>query len=224
MKFTKNSERALPAYTKKEELFNSRSHLFCLPFCFAIFVVCTVTAGKYGGGFRMAAATVYGLCVIALYLASGLYHGATDPRIKRILQTIDHCTVYFMIAGTYTPFLFALSLTSPTIAYVMLGIEWGVTLIAATLTAIDIHKFRTFSKICYSLLTWLVVIAIKPTVASMPPLGSAFLFAGTTAYSVGMLFFALGIKKRRMHNVFHVFIILGTALHAIGAAGYALRS
>ncbi|MDR3263800.1 MAG: hemolysin III family protein [Clostridiales bacterium] len=223
MKINQNSVRALPTYTKKEELFNSWSHLLCLPLCLALFVVCIVIAARYGGGFRIASAVLYGLCTIGLYLASGLYHGAVTPRIKRILQTVDHCTVYFMIAGTYTPFLFALYCSAPQTAYILLGIEWGVALIAAALTAIDIHKFRIFSKICYGCLTWLVLIAIPQTVASMPPAGSALLFAGSTAYSVGILFFAFGIKKRHMHNVFHIFIILGTVLHAVGIVGYALR-
>ena len=129
------------------------------------------------------------------------------------MQVLDHCTIYFLIAGTYTPILLtAIRLVSPGWAWTIFGIVWGFAALATVFTAIDLKKYATFSMICYIGMGWCIVMAAKVTVEALALPGLLLLLAGGIAYTVGAVLYGLGKKHRYMHAVFHLFVLAGSVL------------
>jgi hemolysin III len=133
---------------------------------------------------------------------------------KKVFQIIDHCTIYFLIAGTYTPITLAgLRKVNPAIGFVVFGIVWACCLAAATLTAIDLQKYKKMSMICYLAMGWCIIFFIKPTIEVLGLGGMVFLIAGGVAYTIGAVLYGIGKTKRYVHSLFHLFVIAGSALH-----------
>ena len=127
---------------------------------------------------------------------------------------IDHCTIYLMIAGTYTPIaLCAVREQNPAVGWVLFGIIWGVTALAATFTAIDLNKYKRLSMLCYLGMGWCVVGFWKITYAAIGMGGAMFLIAGGILYTVGAILYCVGKKKKFIHSVFHIFVDLASVCH-----------
>ena len=158
---------------------------------------------------------VYGFSMIALYTVSSVYHGLSFKcqTAKKVLQVIDHCTIYFLIGGTYTPILFtAIREQSAVTSWVLFGVEWGLAVLAATLTAIDLKKYVVFSMICYIGMGWGIIFAAKTAIAAIPMVGLLYLLLGGIAYTIGAVLYGFGKKCRYMHSVFHIFVVIGSLL------------
>ncbi len=150
MKRTKLADRALPKYTKGEEVFNMVSHIVGGALGIAALVLCVVFSAIRGDAWGVVGSAIYGASLILLYSASSIYHGLNHPMAKKVMQVIDHCTIYFLIGGTYTPILLtAIREHDPVWAWVLFGIVWGLAAMATTLTAIDLKKFSKLSMACY---------------------------------------------------------------------------
>ena len=131
-----------------------------------------------------------------------------------MFQVIDHCTIYFLIAGTYTPIvLAALRPRHPVYAWVIFGVVWACAAVAVTLTAIDLRRYRVFSMICYLAMGWCIILFIRPTLEVLPTNGIMLLIAGGVAYTVGAILYGLGKHHRYMHSIFHLFVLAGSILH-----------
>ena len=129
------------------------------------------------------------------------------------MQVIDHCTIYFLIGGTYTPILLtSIREVSPVWAWVIFGIVWGLAAMATTLTAIDLKKYSKLSMICYIGMGWSILIAAKTAIEAIPFPGIVLLLGGGVAYTVGAILYGIGKKHRYMHSVFHLFVLLGSIL------------
>ena len=166
-------------------------------------------------------ALVYGLSMTVLYTMSSLYHGLRPGTGKKVLQVLDHCTIYFLIAGTYTPItVLALAPRYPAIGWGLLAAQWGLGILAATLTAIDLKRFRVFSMVCYILMGWGVIFFLPQALDVLGPAGFGFLLAGGIAYTVGAVLFGLGKRVKWMHSVFHIFVVLGSLLQFLSVAGF----
>jgi len=139
MKRTKLADRKLPDYTKGEEIFNMVSHIVGGSLGVAYLVLCVIFAALHRNAWGVVGSAVYGASVISLFTMSSVYHGVRPEGAKKVLQVIDHCTIYFMIAGTYTPYtLCTLRTVKPVAAWVVFGVVWGMAALAVTLTAIDL--------------------------------------------------------------------------------------
>lgn len=216
MKRTKLKDRALPDYTRGEELMNMITHIVGGAMGLAALVLCVVKAALSGSAIAVVAAAVYGVCMIWLYTMSSVYHGLRPGMGKKVLQVIDHCTIYTLIAGTYTPILLcAIRPMYPGIAWGLLGAEWGLALIAAGLTAVDLEIYSVFSMICYIGMGWGIVIFLPQALAALGAPALWTIFAGGVAYTVGAVLYGLGGKRRWFHSVFHLFVLLGSLLHLI---------
>ena len=159
-------------------------------------------------------AAIYGSTMVVLYAMSSIYHGLKPEMPKKVFQVIDHCTIYFLIAGTYTPVtLTALRPQYPVQAFVIFGIVWACCFIAATLTAIDLKKYQILSMICYLAMGWCIIFFIKPTVQCLGTGGTVFLFTGGVAYTIGAILYGIGKKKKYVHSIFHLFVVAGSILH-----------
>jgi len=211
MKRTKLADRALPGYSHGEELCNMVSHIAGAVLGVVALIWCLILADS---PVEIITSIVYSMTMIVLYTTSSIYHGLTHPMAKRVFQVLDHCTIYLFIAGTYTIIaLCSLRLENATIAWVIFAIEWVLAAIAVTLTAIDLKRYEHFSFVCYIVMGWAGLIAIKPAIRALGVAGSVLLLAGGISYTIGSILYVIGKKKQYAHSVFHVFILLGSLLH-----------
>ncbi len=214
MKRTRLKDRDLPDYTKGEEIFNMVSHIAGGALAIAALVLCVIFSALYRDVWCVVASAIYGATMVVLYTMSSIYHGLKSEMAKKVFQVIDHCTIYFLIAGTYTPITLAgLRVNHPVTGFVVFGIVWACCLAAATLTAIDLEKYKKLSMICYLGMGWCIVFFIKPTMEVLGTGGMAFLLSGGIAYTVGAVLYGIGKRKRYMHSLFHLFVIAGSVLH-----------
>ena len=216
-------QRVLPTYTKGEEIFNMVSHIVGGALGVATLVLCVLIAAWKGDITGIVCGAVFGVSMITLYTMSSIYHGLRPNTSKRVFQIIDHCTIYFLIAGTYTPFLLcALVRTRPVAAYVTFFAVWGLTALAVTLNAIDLARYKLFSMICYVALGWSIIFSITGIYEALGPIGFGLLLGGGCLYSGGIAFYALGKKVRYFHSIFHIFVLLGSVTHALSVMFYVL--
>lgn len=216
MKRTKLKDRNLPDYTRGEEIFNMVSHIVGGAFGIAALATCVVKAFFNHDAYQVVSAFIYGFSMVILYTMSSVYHGLIPPTAKKVMQIIDHCTVFILIAGTYTPIsLCALRTHSTPLGWVVFGIVWGVSALGITLNAIDLKKYNVFSIICYLALGWCIVFTGKAAVTSVGAKGFMWLLAGGISYTVGAVLYGIAGRSvhRYMHSVFHIFVVLGSILH-----------
>ena len=220
---TKLCDRILPDYTKGEEIFNALSHFAGAVFGIVALLTCLMASIAQQSTWGIISSIIYGTSLILLYSMSSIYHGLPKGMAKKVLQVIDHCTIYLLIAGTYTPvMLCAVRPISAGWAWTIMGIVWGCAFIAAIFTAIDLKKYARFSMVCYIGMGWCVVLAIKPTMQAVPLAGLLWLLLGGISYTVGAILYGLGKKHRYMHSTFHVFVVAGSVLQYISILFYIL--
>ena len=211
-KRTKLADRILPNYGIGEEIMNMVTHIVGGGLGIIVLGACVVKA--WGRGWLdMGAVVLYGISMIALYTVSSVYHGLKPGMGKKVLQVIDHCTIYLLIAGTYTPIvLVAFRPVYPAIGWGLFILEWTLAALATTLTAIDLKKYSALSMVFYIGLGWAVLPFVRQTVELLSMTGFGLLLAGGISYTVGAVLFGIGSKVRWMHSVFHIFVVLGSLL------------
>ena len=204
--------RPLPLYCKGEQIANTITHGIGIPMSIWITVLCLHKASTQNP-IIFAGCALYGICMLIVYLASTLYHGWPDGLVKRVLQVVDHCAIYFLIAGTYTPILL-LRFTDafPFIGWGLLALQWLLGILACILTAVDLRKYRVFSMICYIFMGWAIVLCLPVTLRVLSKQAFSWLLAGGIAYTIGAAIYGVGKKHRYMHSIFHLFVVLGSVL------------
>ncbi len=213
MQRTKLNDRALPRYTKGEELFNMISHIVGGGLGVVALTLCVIVSALHHDAWAIVGSAIYGFSLIALYSMSSIYHGLKHILAKKVMQVLDHCTIYFLIAGTYTPILLcSIRRCSPATSWILFGVVWGLAALATTLTAIDLKKYSTFSMICYIGMGWCIIFAAKIAIAAIPFRGLMFLLWGGISYTIGAVLYGIGKKHRYMHSIFHLFVVLGSIL------------
>lgn len=215
--------RVLPNYTKGEEIFNMVTHIVGGALGIIVLVTCILKSAVFGDAWGVVTSAIYGGSMVALYAVSSVYHGLTCETAKKVMQVIDHCTIYLLIAGTYTPILLcSMRTVSPVWAWGLLAFVWGLAILAATLTAIDLKKYSKFSMVCYILMGWCIVAGSKVAVVAVGGEGLLLLLAGGIAYTVGAVLYGAGKKVRYMHSVFHIFVVLGSLLQYFSIIFYVI--
>ena len=213
-KRTKLCDRVLSSYTRGEEIFNMVTHIVGGGIGVIALALCVLKAIFIGSTLGIICSAVFGVSMITLYTMSSIYHGLKVGTGKKVFQIMDHCTIYFLIAGTYTPMLIcALAKSHPIAAYLTLVAVWGLTALSVTLTAIDIEKYKVFSMISYIAMGWAIIFSIKWMFDAIGPVGFSLLLAGGLLYTGGTLFFRAGRTKRYFHSIFHIFVLLGSICH-----------
>ena len=188
-----------------------------------ILLVCLVKAILAKQTLSIVGSAIFGGTMIVLYTMSSVYHGLHAGTGKKVMQVIDHCTIYFLICGTYTPIMLSGFVpTYPLLGWGLLGLEWGLAILAATLTAIDLKKYNIFSMICYICMGWAILPFAKQTVEVLTMPGFVLLLAGGISFTVGAVLYGVGSKKRWLHSVFHIFVVLGSLLQFLCILFYAV--
>ena len=223
MKRTKLSDRKLPDYTRGEEIMNMVTHIVGGAIGIVALTLCVIFAALHGNVWGVVTSAIYGSTMIAMFTISSVYHGLKPTLGKKVMQVIDHCTIYFLIAGTYTVIaLSALRPHHPWLGWCLFGFEWAMVALATTLTAIDLKKYRVFSMICYIGMGWAVIPFAGQVMEAMGLWGFLLLLFGGIAYTIGSILYGLGKHKKWMHSVFHIFVDLGALLQFFAVLFYAV--
>lgn len=223
MKRTKLSDRKLPDYTRGEEIMNMVTHITGGALGIVALVLCFIRAIVKGNIYGAVTSAVYGAVMVVMFTVSSVYHGLKPNMGKKVMQVIDHCTIYFLIAGTYTVIaLSAIRRSYPVLGWGLFAAQWILASIATTLTAIDLKKYRIFSMICYIGMGWAILPFWRQTAEVLTSAGFLWLLAGGIAYSIGAVLYGIGSKKRWMHSVFHIFVVAGALLQFFAILFYAL--
>lgn len=216
-------ERSLPDYTRANEIANMVTHIAGGAMGVAVLVFAVLIAALHRNVWGVVSGAIYGASMVLLYSVSSVYHGLRPCMGKKVMQVIDHCTIYLLIAGTYTPILLsAIRPIHPAIAWVIFGAEWGLAAFATVFTAIDHKRYGKISMACYIGMGWLIVLALTPTLEAIGRDGLLWLLAGGISYTVGAILYGLGRKNPSLHTVFHVFVDAGSLLQAVCILKYVL--
>ncbi len=223
MKRTKLIHRQLPDYTRGEEILNMATHIAGGIMAIVLLVLCLIRASVRGNAWGIVTAAIYGALMITMFTISSVYHGLRPNLGKKVMQVIDHCTIYFLICGTYTVVLLsALRPRYPGLAWGLFAFEWALAAVAATLTAIDLKKYNVLSMICYIGMGWAILPFWRQVAQAMTSGGFGLLLAGGIAYTIGAVLYGLGSRRKWMHSVFHLFVDLGALLQGLAILFYGL--
>ncbi|MFZ3129503.1 MAG: hemolysin III family protein [Rhodoferax sp.] len=192
------------------ERFNSISHLVGAGLALSGTAVLVGLAARLGDPWKIVSFSIYGTMLVALYLFSTLYHSVRG-RAKDVLRKFDHCSIYLLIAGSYTPFALV-SLRGPW-GWSLLGVVWGLALLGIVQEIWFAKGARVLSLVIYVLMGWLALVAVSPLWDALTPLGFAWLAAGGVFYTVGIAFYATDHKVRHGHGVWHLFVLAGSSCH-----------
>ena len=167
---------------------------------------------------------IVGVSMIFLYTMSSIYHGLSPKlKAKKVLQVLDHCAIFVLIAGSYTPFaLCTLREYSTALGWTIFSIIWAFAILGITLNSIDLKKYKVFSMICYLIMGWCIIIKVNllPTLLGIP--GFIMLVTGGIIYTIGAVLYGVGKKYKYMHSIFHLCVFLGNMLHVICVLMYVI--
>lgn len=203
---------------KNDEVLNTVTHVVGAALALAGLVVLVVSASLKGDAWRITSFSIYGATLFLLYLSSSLYHGASG-RLKKILRVVDHQSIYLLIAGTYTPFTLV-SLRGPW-GWSLFGVVWGLALVGIALRLLLNGRLHGLVVALYLAMGWVVVVAVQPMLDRVAPGGLALLAGGGLAYTGGVVFY----KWKRLpynHAIWHLFVLLGSALHFFAVLFYVI--
>ena len=208
----------LPHYTLGEEIFNSVSHGVGVALACVGFGILIVLSALYGDAWAVSSSIVYSFSLFALYLASTLYHACPNRRVKGVLQVLDHCSIFLLIAGTYTPY--TLITLRGALGWSLFAVVWGAAIVGVVLNAIDVQKYSRISMVCYVAMGWVVVLPIRPLMASLAWRGIVLLALGGVFYTVGIVFYV--IRRSYMHSIWHLFVLAGSVCHYLSILLYVI--
>lgn len=192
------------------ERFNSISHMVGAGLAVTGSIALITIAARLGDPWKIVSFSIYGAMLVALYVFSTVYHSVRG-RAKDILRKLDHCAIYMLIAGTYTPF--ALVSLRGSWGWWLLGIVWSLALIGIVQELWLGNRTRVLSLILYVLMGWLALVAVVPLWHALTPPGFAWLLAGGALYTGGLVFYATDHRLRHGHGVWHLFVVGGSGCH-----------
>ena len=217
MKRTKLKDRILPTYTKGEEIFNMVSHIVGGALGIVTLVLSIIIGAVHHNVYGIISGIIFGVSMIFLYTMSSIYHGLSPKLLsKKVMQILDHCAIFVLIAGSYTPFaLCTLREYSPALGWTIFAVIWAFAALGITLNSIDLKKYKIFSMICYLAMGWCIIVRVNilPELLTLP--GFILLLAGGIIYTIGAILYGVGKKRKYIHSVFHLSVFFGILLHVL---------
>ena len=206
-------------YSFREELLNCITHGAGVLLSIAALVLLVVFSSLRGGASHVVGSTIFGAALLLLYTASTLYHSFQKPGVKQLFKIFDHCCIYILIAGTYTPFL--LVTLRGAIGWTLFGIIWFLAVSGIIFKVLFVNRFKILSPIAYILMGWIIIFSIKPLADALAPGGIVWLVAGGLAYTMGVVFYAWK-KLPFNHAIWHLFVLSGSICHFFAVIFYVL--
>lgn len=212
---TKLSDRVLPVYTRGEEIMNMTSHIVGGAIGVVATILCVVFAALNENIYGIVSGAIYGFTMIVLYTMSSIYHGLSPEKMaKKVFQVLDHCAIFLLIAGTYTPFALCsirgVDFFSGWLIFVLI---WAIAILGIVLNAIDLKMFKKFSMICYLIMGWSIIFKVNLLPKALGTNGIILLILGGLSYTIGAIIYAFFKKHKYSHSIFHMFVLLGTIFH-----------
>ena len=214
---TKLKDRVLPKYTQGEEIFNMTSHIVGGSLGVIALILCIIFAALHNNIYGIISGTIFGITMILLYTMSSIYHGLNPKRYsKKVFQVLDHCSIFLLIAGSYTPFtLCSIRQQDQKAGWTIFAIIWLMAIIGIVLNSIDIKKFKIFSMICYLAMGWCIILKANILPRLLGKNGLILLVTGGILYTIGAVLYGFGKKHKYMHSIFHLFIVAGSLAHTL---------
>ncbi len=211
----KKTNKDLPDFSKGEEIFSAVTHIVGGGLGVVALVLGIVFASIYNDAYCVVSVLIYGLSLVILYTMSSIYHFLRKNRAKKVFRILDHCTIFLLIAGSYTPFCLVTLRNSGAWGWTLFGIIWGFAVLGVVGNAINMHNIviKILSQICYIVMGWCILLALGPLMENIELGGFILLLLGGIAYSIGAIFFAFGSKYKWIHSIWHLFVLLGSILH-----------
>ena len=209
LRLKKLKEFNLPEYSISEELMNAISHGIG-----AVLSIVAIVLLIINSNFEIRSiicVTIYSVSLFVLYIISTLYHALLPSKAKKVFRVLDHCSIFLLIAGTYTPI--CLLILNSVVGWTLFFVVWVAAIVGIVFNSIDIKKFSKFSMICYIAMGWVVIFALKPLIDNITTSQLNLLFFGGVAYTVGAVLYVIGKKQKYIHSVWHLFVLLGSILH-----------
>lgn len=206
--------------TQLEEVINAISHGVGLILAIAGLVLMIVVSSIYDGVLQIVTCTIYGSSLVIMFVSSVLYHSTRNLRRKRILQIVDHSSVYILIAGTYTPFM--LVVLGGTWGWALLSVVWVLAFVGVIFKIFFTGKYEWFALSLYVGMGWIVLLVIKPIAHLLPHAALIWLFAGGISYTTGIIFYIYDTKYHFSHFIWHLFVLMGTICHFIAVLFYVI--
>lgn len=220
---TKLADRKLPDYTRAEERINTVTHGAGIPLAIAALVLCLIKAVTQRGLVEITASAVYGGSMILVYSMSAIYHGLPPCTGKKVMQVLDHCAIYLLIAGSYTLIcLGAIRRADPVLGWSIFTLEWALAALAVTFNAIDLTRFELFSTVCHIGMGWAIIPVAGRLWNIVGPAGFWLILAGGIVYTAGAVLCRIGTRVRWMHSLFHLFVVAGSLLHFLAFYQYGI--
>lgn len=208
-----------PRYSIGEEIANSVTHGVGVVLSIGGLAVLTAFSSVLGNAWHIVSSSIFGATLILLYASSTLYHSIQFPRVKRILQVIDHSAIFLLIAGTYTPF--TLVTLRGAWGWTLFGVVWGLAVTGIIFQVTRLRKWPAISLALYVGMGWVVIVATKPLLAAIDPRGLLLLLIGGLSYTAGIVFYVW----RRLpyhHAIWHIFVLVGSAFHFFAILFYVI--
>ncbi len=193
MKRTRLEDRVLPTYTKEEEIFNMVSHILGAILGVVATVISVIIAAKHHNPYGVVGGAIFGASMIILYTMSSIYHGLSPKlKAKKVFQILDHCSIFLLIAGSYTPFtLCTLREYDAATGWTIFGIIWGFAILGIVLNSIDLKKYKRFSMICYLVMGWCIILKLPVLIETLGMAGFMLLLLGGIVYTVGAVLYGI---------------------------------
>ena len=213
-------ENHMPRYTKGEEVFNMVSHIVGGGLGLVAMFFCVIIAAYSQNIWGVAGGLVYGMSMVFLFTMSSLYHGLSPgSKAKRVFRVLDHCAIFVLIAGTYTPILLGRFREAyPSDAWTIFALVWGMAALGIVFNAVNLRRFIKLSLVCYLVMGWAIMFRVDRMLGVLGGYFFGLILAGGILYSLGVIFYILGHRKKYMHSVFHVFVVAASVSHSVAIA------
>lgn len=214
------TKKLIKYYSPIEEAINIYSHGIGIILGIIALFFLLIKAITQGNTWHIVSFSIYGVSVIILFVASTIYHASKQEVVRKKLKVFDHCAIYILIAGTYTPF--CLVTLNGSVGWILFGIAWGLALVGILLKLFFTGKFEIISTLAYVFMGWIIVFAIDPLIENLSYAGLTWLLAGGISYTLGAILYAIN-KVKFNHAIFHVFVLIGSACHFVSVYYYVIK-
>lgn len=205
----KRKKLNLPIYSTFEEILSAISHGIGALLSIAAIVLLIISSSLKAK--TIVCVTIYSATLFLLYIVSTLYHSLGVNKAKKVFRILDHCSIFILISGTYTPI--CLLMLDGVVGWLLFSVVWSAAIVGIVFNAIDLKKFSKLSMVCYIAMGWAIIFAIKPLLCVVNQRQLLFLFLGGIFYTVGAIIYGVGKKIKYMHSLWHVFVLAGSIFH-----------